>query len=70
MARDGTTYLLAPASRVTLAVTMPQAGGLELVMPPLEGPDTRHTQPLSTRGIPLHQDQGQRGVRTTGDRQR
>ena len=51
MARDGTTYLLAPASRVTLAVTMPQAGGLELVMPPLEGPDTRHTQPLSTRGI-------------------
>lgn len=51
MARGGATYLLAPASRVTLAVTMPQTGGLELVLPPLEGPDTRHTQPLSTRGI-------------------
>ena len=51
MARDGTTYLLAPASRVTLAVTMPQTGGLELVMPALEGPDARHTQPLSTKGI-------------------
>jgi FtsP/CotA-like multicopper oxidase with cupredoxin domain len=51
MARGGTTYLLAPASRVTLAVTMPQAGGVELVLPPLEGPDAKHTQPLSTRGI-------------------
>lgn len=51
MGRNGTTYLLAPASRVTLAVTMPQTGGVELVMPPLEGPDAQHTQPLSTRGI-------------------
>jgi len=51
MARGGATYLLAPASRVTIAVTMPQAGGLELVLPPLEGPNSRHTQPLSTRGI-------------------
>jgi FtsP/CotA-like multicopper oxidase with cupredoxin domain len=51
MARGGATYLLPPASRVTLAVTMPKAGGLELVLPSLEGPDARHTQPLSTRGI-------------------
>lgn len=51
MARGGATYLLAPASRVALAVTMPRTGGLELVLPPLAGPDAKHTQPLSTRGI-------------------
>jgi len=50
-ANDGTTYLLPPASRVAIAVTMPQKGGLQLELPPLAGPDANHTQPLKTAGV-------------------
>jgi FtsP/CotA-like multicopper oxidase with cupredoxin domain len=48
---DGTTYLLPSASRVAIAVTMPETGGLQLELPPVSGPDAHHTQPLKTEGI-------------------
>jgi FtsP/CotA-like multicopper oxidase with cupredoxin domain len=34
---DGTTILIPPATRYAIAVTMPQVGGLQLVMPPYNG---------------------------------
>lgn len=37
LSEDGKTLVIAPASRYALAVTMPQTGGLQLVMPPYEG---------------------------------
>lgn len=39
----GTTILIPPASRYAIAVTMPQVGGLRLVMPPYTG-----SNPIST----------------------
>lgn len=40
----GTTILIPPATRYSIAVTMPQVGGLRLVMPPYTG-----SNPVSTR---------------------
>jgi FtsP/CotA-like multicopper oxidase with cupredoxin domain len=40
---NGTTILIPPASRYAIAVTMPQVGGLRLVMPPYTG-----SNPIST----------------------
>ncbi len=48
---DGTTYLLPSASRVAIAVTMPEEGGLQLELPPVAGPTANHTQPLETDGV-------------------
>ena len=48
---DGTTYLLPSASRVAVAVTMPETGGLQLELPPVSGATASHTQPLETEGI-------------------
>lgn len=48
---DGTTYLLPSASRVAIAVTMPEVGGLQLELPPVAGPAKAHTQPLETDGV-------------------
>lgn len=48
---DGTTFLLPPASRIAVAVTMPASGSLQLELPPVEGPQMAHTQPLETEGV-------------------
>lgn len=48
---DGTTYLLPSASRVAIAVTMPEEGGLQLELPPVSGPSENLTQPLETDGV-------------------
>ena len=47
---DGTTLLILPAQRYTIAVTMPAEGGLQLEMPPVQG-EARYTQPISLPGI-------------------
>lgn len=49
--QDGTTYLLPSSSRVAIAVTMPRSGGLQLELPPVNGGNSNHTQPLTTEGI-------------------
>lgn len=48
---EGRTYLLPSASRVAIAVTMPETGGLQLELPAVTGPAEAHTQPLETEGI-------------------
>lgn len=48
---DGTTLLIPPAQRYAIAVTMPAQGGLQLEMPPVQGPQARYTQPISLPGI-------------------
>jgi len=55
--QDGTTYLLPSSSRVAIAVTMPQSGGLQLELPPVAGANAQHTQPLMTEGI-LYKNDG------------